>query len=271
MVLAMEMVQTVTTLKLREHRCASNPVLQSCYENTRSSVECSTMKSLLLCLLAIYPWITPGAAQSADEFRPELGIYIQQGPMIRIDLVDSFSGTQSTHDWDGDFAFYVETALKPVFRQELRERPDVYRDKYLVLRAGYRYETSLTNGSSSAENRGILELTSRYMLPWQTVISDRNRGEFRFIQGQQFSTRYRNRLRLERDVQYGWLNCTPYVYDEIFYDTRYDRWTRNQYALGVQFPVGLHVVLEPYYLRQSSSQSNQPHTNALGFKLNLYP
>lgn len=228
------------------------------------------MNSLVLCLLAVGECIIPAAAQSTGELRPELGIYIQQGPLIRVDLVDSFTDTQSSHDWQGDFAFYVETALKPVFRQELREQPDVYRDKYLALRAGYRYQISLTNGPSAPENRGILELTSRYMLPWQLVLSDRNRGEFRFIQGQPFSTRYRNRLRLERDVQYGWFNCTPYVYDEIFYDTRYDRWTPNRYALGAEFPVGAHVILEPYYLRQNSSSSNPPHTNAFGFKLNLY-
>jgi hypothetical protein len=108
------------------------------------------------------------------------------------------------------------------------------------------------------------------MLPWLLVISDRNRGEVRFIQGQPFSTRYRNRLRLARDVQYGWFNCTPYVYDEIFYDTRYDQWTRNQYALGTQFPVSPHVILEPYYLRQNSRHSTYPHIDAFGFKLNLY-
>jgi hypothetical protein len=227
-------------------------------------------ESLLFCLLAVGQCIVPAAAQSTGEFRPELGIYIQQGPMIRVDLVDSFFGTQSSHSWQGDFAFYVETALKPVFRQELRDRPDVYRDKYLVLRTGFLYKTSLTNANSAYENRGIVELTSRYMLPWQLVISDRNRGDFRFIHGQAFSTRYRNRLRLDRDVQYGWLNCTPYLYDEVTYDTRYDRWTRNRYVLGVQFPVGLHIVLEPYYLRQNSSHSNPPHTSALGFKLNLY-
>ncbi len=228
------------------------------------------MNNLALCLLAAGQWIIPAAAQSSGEFRPELGLYIQQGPLIRFDLVDSFSGTQSTHDWQGDFALYIETALKPVFRQELRERPDVYRDKYLALRAGYRYQTSLTNTNSPSENRGILELTSRYMLPWQLVISDRNRGEFRFIQGQPFSTRYRNRLRLERDVQYGWLNCTPYVYDEIFYDTRYDRWTTNRYAIGAEFPIGPHVILEPYYLRQNASHTTPAHINAFGFKLNLY-
>jgi hypothetical protein len=225
---------------------------------------------LVLCLLFVGQWIVPAAAQSTGEFRPELGIYVQQGPVTRIELVDSFSANESTHDWHGNFAVYVQTALKPVFRRELRNEPDVFRNKYLTLRAGYRYQTSLTGGHSGFENRGIVELNSRYMLPWQLVISDRNRGDFRFIKGQPFSTLYRNRLRLERDIRHGWLNCTPYVYDEIFYDTRYDRWTPNRYASGVQFPAGPHVVLEPYYLRQNGSHSNPPHINAFGFKLNLY-
>jgi Protein of unknown function (DUF2490) len=226
---------------------------------------------LVLCLLLTGQLIIPAAAQTTgDELRPELGFYIQQGQLLRVELVDSFRGPRSSQDWQGDFAFYVETALKPVFRQELRGQPDVYRNRYLILRAGYRYQTSLTNANTASENRGILELTSRYMLPWQLVISDRNRGEFRFIQGQPFSTRYRNRLRLERDVHYRFLNCTPYVYDEIFYDTRYDQLTTNLYALGAQFPVGLHLILEPYYLRQNGSHSTPPHINAVGFKLNLY-
>jgi hypothetical protein len=233
-------------------------------------MELPAIKGLVLSFLSVGPCIIPAAAQSTGEFRPELGIYIQQGPVIRIEFVNSFSGVLSSRDWEGDFAFYVETALRPVFRRELRERPDMFRNKYLALRAGYLYGTSLTSGNSAHENRAILELTSRYILPWRLVISDRNRGEFRFIQGQPFSTRYRNRLRLERDVQFGWLNCTPYVYDEIFYDTRYDRWSPNRYALGVEFPVGPHVVLEPYYLRQNSSRSNPPHINVFGFKFNVY-
>jgi hypothetical protein len=224
---------------------------------------------LVLCFLSVGQWIIPAAAQSTDEFRPELGIYIQQGPVLRVELIDSFSANGSTHDWHGDFAVYVQTALKPVFRRELRNDPVVFRNKYLTLRAGYRYQTSLTSGHGASENRGILELASRYRLPWQLVISDRNRGDYRSIKGQPLSMLYRNRLRLERDVRHGWLNCTPYVYDEIFYDARYDRWTPNRYVLGAEFAVGQHVVLEPYYLRQNSSRSNPPHINAFGFKLNL--
>ena len=227
--------------------------------------------ALILCLLSVCASILPAAGQTASgEFWPEVGIYIQQGPSIRIEFVDSASSNPVTHDWLGNVTFYVETALKPVFRRQLIDRADVYRNRYLTFRAGYRYRTSLTPGASVSENRGILDVTSRYLLPWHLVVSDRNRGEFRFVKGQTFSTRYRNRLQVERDFKFGSFVCTPFVYDEIFYDSRYDQWTPNRYAFGVQFPVGPHVVLEPYYLRQDGNRSNPPHVNVLGFKFNLY-
>jgi hypothetical protein len=190
--------------------------------------------------------------------------------MIRLGFVDSANSDSITHNWDGDFTLYVETALKPIFRRELRNRTDVYRSRYLTFRAGYRYRTSLTSGESSSENRGILETTSRYLLPWQLLISDRNRGEFRFIKGQGFSTRYRNRLRLDHDFKRGSFVCTPYLYDEIFYDTRYGQWTPNRVAFGLEFPAGPHVILEPYYFRQWGNRSNPPRLNVFGFTLSLY-
>jgi hypothetical protein len=226
---------------------------------------------LVFCLLFFGPSIIPVAAQNTGaEFRPELGFYVQQGPLIRLEFIDSATGNQATSDWQGRFEYYIQLALKPVFRRELRNNPDVYRNKYLTMRVGYRYQTNLTNGNSSTTNEAILEFTSRYLLPRGLVVSDRNRGEFRFPTGQPFYTRYRNRLRLERDIIYRWLNCTPYAYAEIFYDARYDQWTPNRYAAGLQFPAGPHMVLEPYYLRQNGSHSNPPHINALGFKWNLY-
>ncbi len=71
------------------------------------------------------------------------------------------------------FAFYLETALKPVVRRELRKRPDIFRNKYLTLRTGYRHQNTLTSGHSSGDNPGILELTLQYQLPWQLVAADR--------------------------------------------------------------------------------------------------
>jgi Protein of unknown function (DUF2490) len=225
----------------------------------------------ILCILFVSVGTTVASAQdTSGEIRPESDIYVQLQPMIRIQFVGSFSGSLTTGDWQATPTFFVETALKPVLRRRLRQQPDVYRDRYLTVRAGYRYRTDLASGGSAHENRGILELISRYPLPWHLVVSDRNRGEFRFMEDKPFSTRYRNRLRLEYDFERDRFECTPYVDFEIFYDTRFDQWTRRQYESGGQFPVGAHVVLEPYYLRQDNSHSVPQHVNAFGFKFNLY-
>ena len=45
------------------------------------------------------------------------------------------------------------------------------------------------------------------------------------------------------------------------YDTRYDQWVPNRYALGVEFPVRQQVILKPYYMRQNRSHSNPPYIN----------
>jgi hypothetical protein len=228
-------------------------------------------RAALLLPLACAGSIVPAAAQNtSDQYRPELGIYYQATPIIRVESIDFASGTQSTHQWEGNFAYYVEAALKPVIRRRLREHPDAYREKYLTVRAGYRYETGLTNGNSTSGNLGIIELTSRYLLPRDFVITDRNRGDFRFLQGKPFDTRYRNRFRLERDLKHGRFVCTPYAFDEIFYDTSYDRWTPNRYAAGAEFPAGRHMVFDAYYMRQNSSRSNPPHLNIFGLRWNLH-
>jgi Protein of unknown function (DUF2490) len=229
------------------------------------------LRSSILYILAVYAGTASSSAQGTNsEVRPESDVYLQLQPMIRIQFVSSFSGKLTTGDWDADPTFYVETALKPVLRRHLREEPDVYQERYLTFKAGYRYRTDLARGGSAHENRAILELTSRFPLPWNMVISDRNRGEFRFIQDKPFSTRYRNRLRLERDFEQGRFECTPYIDIEVFYDTRFDQWTGRHYESGVQFPVSSSVVLEPYYLREDNSHSVPRYVNVFGFKFNLY-
>ena len=67
------------------------------------------------------------------------------------------------------------------------------------------------------------------------MLKDRNRGDFRFVQGRPFSARYRNRLWVKDDVILGKVAVTPYVYDEIFFDGRYGAWTANRVAFGMQF------------------------------------
>jgi hypothetical protein len=210
------------------------------------------------------------AQETGNQVRPELDLSLQLNSQVRIQLMDSFTGSFPGDEWRGNPTFFIETALKPVLRRRLRQEPDVFRKRFLTFRAGYRYAHDLASTGSTHENRIIVENLARYPLPWHLVVFDRNRGEFRFNQGQPFSSRYRNRLRLEYDFQRRQLEFTPYADCEVFYDTRFDHWTTRRYESGVQFPVNSRVVLEPYYMRQDDGYSTPRHLNAFGLKLNLY-
>jgi Protein of unknown function (DUF2490) len=123
----------------------------------------------------------------------------------------------------------------------------------------------------------LTEQTLRKLLPGDLLLSDRNREDFRFVNGD-FSFRYRNRVTIEREFQLMKRTITPYASEEVFYDTRYSVWNRNRWAVGVQMSLRrgpLRKMLQPkhqaildlYYMRQNDSRSDEPHVNAIGASL----
>src|SRR5262249_44843010 len=131
------------------------------------------LRPLILCVLSVSSGTAVLAAQTTNnEVRPEADVYVQVQPMIRIQWMAPFTGNLTTGDWRALPTFFVETALKPVLRRRLRKEADVYKDRYLTFKAGYRYRTDLASGGSAHENRGILEFTSRFPLPWNLFVSD---------------------------------------------------------------------------------------------------
>ena len=85
------------------------------------------------------------------------------------------------------FGVNVDLHLKP-FRTRpitLLYRLDESKNRLLLVRAGYRNLPSYTGGAN--ENRGVLEVTPRYPLIGllgHVLVSDRNRVDFRFIEGE---------------------------------------------------------------------------------------
>ncbi len=208
---------------------------------------------------------------SQSEFWPEIDAFIGLNSTTRLFVRTSFKNHPTGDSWQGNFGLHFDFALKPVFRRQLRERDDVFERKYLSFRAGYQYLTSFTDHSSpSSERRWIVECTSRFLLPGKLLLLDRNRGDLRFVSGQPFSTRYRNRLQLESDLKLDRVVVTPFVNAELFYDTRYDAWTRKRYSAGIEIPAGDHLVMRAYALRQNGSRSSIPHVNAFGLKFRFY-
>ena len=213
----------------------------------------------------------PAFSQNAKrEFWPEFDVYVQQNEIVRIVFADSGDQDRDINYRQGKFAYYVDFALRPVFRRELRWRSDVFRQRYLDFRTGCEYLTSLSNNSLSHESRIVIEVTPRYRLPGAIVIDNRNRAELRFIDGSGFSQRYRNRLQVNRDFGIRKFLFTPFVNAEVFYDTRYSSWTTERYELGVQIPVGPHLLFEPYAVRQHDTESHPSYINAIALTVKVF-
>jgi hypothetical protein len=206
------------------------------------------------------------------EFWPEIDVYITVKPKVRLYL----TGTISKSVEDG------ELRNAQGYEGQIGVHVDYIPNKHVILRTGYRYGTSVgSNSDSFKEHRLLTEQTLRQLLPGDLLLSDRNREDFRFVNGD-FSFRYRNRVTLEREFHlFKGRTITPYVSEEIFYDTRYNTWNRNRFAVGVQQSLRRgplrkmllpkrQVILDLYYMRQNDSRSDIEHVNAIGAALTFY-
>ncbi|HKO61831.1 MAG TPA: DUF2490 domain-containing protein [Pyrinomonadaceae bacterium] len=208
-----------------------------------------------------------------NEFWPSLEAYINVKPKVRLYLL----GTVSKSIEDGEL-FNAQS-----YEAQIGAHVDYIPNDHFILRAGYRYGRSVGNNDDGfREHRLVTEQMVRKLLPGDLLLTDRNREDFRFINGD-FSFRYRNRVMIEREFQ---LNVpllrrrtiTPYVSGEISFDTRFGIWNRNRYAVGVvqslrRGPIRRmllpkrQVNLDIYLMRQNDSRSSPSHVNALGASL----
>lgn len=229
-------------------------------------------RASLFFLVVVGAHATHAQDNTRGQFWPEIDVYVNINEKVRL----YFLGTVSKSIEDG------EIRNAQAFDSQFGAHIDYIPNKYLILRAGYRFGTSVGETSDPyKEHRFLTEQTLRKLLPGDVLLSDRNREDFRFIDGD-FSFRYRNRIALEREFHLmKKRTITPYASGEVFYDTRYDTWNRNRYAIGVQTSLRqgpmmkmlLHkhqVILDLYLMRQNDSRSSEPHVNALGAALVFY-
>ena len=208
-------------------------------------------------------------SSTRNEFWPEIDVYIDLKPKLRLFLL----GTVSKSVEDG------ELRNAKGFESQIGAHIDYIPNEHIVLRTGYRFGTSLgTTDDPFKEHRLLAEQTLRKLLPGELLLSDRNREDFRFVNGD-FSFRYRNRVTIEKEFKlFKQRTITPYVSGEIFYDTRYRIWNRNRLSAGVQTSLRRgplrrmllpkrQVILDLYYTRQNDSRSDTQHVNALGASL----
>jgi hypothetical protein len=60
---------------------------------------------------------------------------------------------------------------------------------------------------------------------------------------------------------------TPFLADEVFYDSHFAAWIRNRVSAGISKKVNAHFTFDIYYLRQSDSHSHPGDLNVVGSTL----
>lgn len=215
----------------------------------------------------------PASAQESvtrNESWPEVNVYLNINSQVRLFLL----GTASKSVEDG------EILRGDAYEAQFGVHVDYMPRKYLSLRTGYRFGTSIGGHEDFKEHRVLAEQTLRKRIPKDMWLSDRNREDFRFINGD-FSFRYRNRLTLEREFQiFRKRMISPYASAEAFFDTRYDAWNKTRFAVGAQLSlrkgplkelVPKHqTVLDVYYMRVHDTRSSTTYVNGLGIVLAFY-
>jgi hypothetical protein len=207
-------------------------------------------------------------SSTSGEFWPEIDVRAQIRSNVRL---SAFGGLKEGEE----FPFQQWNAGAGLGYQWNRisgpHRLNLDRDKehHLVVAAGYESLRTIQSGKDSEEHRVGVEATPRHRPFAWLLLEDRNRFEFRWVNGE-YSTRYRNRVTAEHDLCVNGLRFTPFVSAEFFYGVQKSAWQKQQYAGGFRVPYDRFLAVELYYLRQDCPTCGPAHLNVAGLKVNLY-
>ena len=157
---------------------------------------------------------------------------------------------------------------KPIFKSFLDEL-DSDKQHLLVIGVTYEYSRGADHGVTSREHKIMVDGTARWEFPYKLLLSNRNRAEFRWVDGDsRFG--YRNRMLMEKAIKIGRRNIAPYVAAEGMWDQHYARWNQFRYTAGLQVPFIKRTSFDAYYERVRCLTCSDLHTNVFGLTFNIY-
>jgi len=216
---------------------------------------------LLSCLIA-------RAQTSTTEFFPEVDTYFKLYSLVRF-VFQAKETKEGGDPTQAEIGPSIDIYMKPLIK--LKDLTvfdlDDSKSRPLVSSVGYRYVPSPNKATT---NRLEPVITSHLPLPGRMLLSDRNRGDLDWSNGN-FTWRYRNRLTLERRVSIHSYHPAPYASAEGFYESQYGKWSSTDLYAGCLFPADKHFEFDAYYEHENNTgKSPNQQVNAAGLILNLH-
>jgi hypothetical protein len=212
----------------------------------------------------------PRPSWADTRIAPEFSLYMNHDAAFRSRV--SASGAWSDDDSEfvaSGFEYDLDVSLGSFFRRYLFKDPNIEKSKFVTLRIGYAYLPEINSGDDNAdEQRLITDATFRLPIAKAWLLSDRNRVDFRHFTHSDL-TRYRNRLRVERNVKIERFRMTPYIHGEAYYDGVADDWNQMDATAGAEFPWRYKTILEINYTRQMKRDGTDNDVIGLEFQKHL--
>ena len=226
-----------------------------------------------LLLVAFLSLVQPSNAQQAEtnatqQFWPSLNVTFEPGSRTYIQVIEEehYGEDAAYQQWKvGTLVSYrLKRIIKPLLGDIDKEN-----EYNLAVGGGYEFIKTDERGSYKQEHRIVVQLTPKYVIPLGFLLQDRNRSEFRWVDGK-YDFRYRNRLSVDRPINLDKLRFIPYATGELFWDRNHHAWNENQYAFGVRWPYKKLLRVDTYYMRQNCTTCSSDPLNIWGVKVNLF-
>lgn len=226
-----------------------------------------TLTALLLLLIGSD--VFAQSSEPSKEFWPKVNIVFELFPKTRVELEAAKQSGEDLARTQKKFGVIGSYRMKRLVKGLILDIDDE-KNYTFVLGVGYEHLFTDDNGSEKSENRIVIQGTPHYSIPkTRVLLQDRSRVEFRWVNNV-YSTRYRNKLTVERPLKIEKLRFTPYTSGELFYDGQHHRWNQNRYAFGVILPYKKLLQLDAYFLRQNCTTCKEEHVNVFGLTLTLF-
>lgn len=230
-------------------------------------------------LLALAVWLgaTGGASgnDASKELWPELDLWLRLSPAWRLSCFLPIASNIETEYREGNIVLQADYAWgKPgrLYKGRLLEESRAAEIKAMLVRFGYLGGKSLGDDGESYEEKALLaEWHLRAPLRGRVLLSHRLRGDLRWLgDDEEFSSRWRYRVMVEKEVDRGRYSFVPYGSAEAYYDSRYDTVNRFRLIGGTSLAWTPRVALEANLTYQHDSRSSVTELYALNLILHAY-
>jgi len=208
-------------------------------------------------------------SQSAQQLWPEVDVFYKLNQRFRLFALVSGTKLDKSYYSEGAFAMHLDYFAFPAFRK-INPGIDSTRGYFMWMRAGYYYSATTPSAKKqSIENTIQTEVNNRFYPGWHTMITLRNRLDWRFINGE-LKPRYRPRFRWEREFRTDYLQFVAYTDVEYFLNVDESNQDRFRYSIGGDLKVSHAIIFETYYLHQFGNGTKVLPLDAISVVLKFF-